>query len=124
MTIERPMFPPRAESKDSISVLTAIRQQAGREPTGGLFRGLKDRQMIAVDADELQTLRVRAKAYVDQGAALKVLLQMAEVVDGLLVRAPDDHVRLPFATRRLGAMIRQFELSYRLRNFEQQGGAA
>jgi hypothetical protein len=38
---------------------------------------------------------------------------MADVIDGV----SHDSIRLSFAASRLGAMIRKFEHSYRLRNF-------
>ena len=47
----------------------------------------------------------------------KALLHMADVTDGLSAQADDDHIRLSFAASRLGAMIRQFVQSYRLRSF-------
>jgi hypothetical protein len=73
--------------------------------------------MVAVPSVELQTMRARASAYVNLGPELKALLQMADVTDGLSAQADDDHIRLSFAASRLGAMIRQFVQSYRLRSF-------
>jgi hypothetical protein len=138
MSYERPMFPPRAKSQDSTIALRPADDRpegmlpyASPRPSRGISRraAAAPLRMIAVDVDELRTLRARAMAYVDQADALKVLLQMVDVTDGLSTRVKADPrydpVRLSFAASRLGVMIRQFEHSYR-RRFAQadQGGAA
>jgi hypothetical protein len=120
MTERYPMLPPAADSTDStIRLRPPGDRPANRAPARAprLFEGLLPRGMVAVPSVELQTMRARASAYVNLGPELKALLQMADVTDGLSAQADDDHIRLSFAASRLGAMIRQFVQSYRLRSF-------